>query len=101
MNASAADVRSILSLPTPSTSAGPATAAAPKPKGTRKPEGISRELFALIGPNAPSLVAAPAKPRLKAKPNLGGGAAAKWCVGFARARGGDVVRLNLGWWIAS
>lgn len=79
MNASAADVRSILSLPAPHASgSGPPALPTAKPKGARKPEGISRELYALIGPSAPSLVAQPAKPRLKQKPNLGGGATAKW-----------------------
>jgi hypothetical protein len=73
--ASAADVRSILSLPT----------AQPQPKKTaaplaRKPSGISRELYSLIGPSAPTLVAQVAKPRLKQKPNLGGGGSTKWSV---------------------
>lgn len=79
MAASAADVRSILSLPASST-AGPSQSQAKKPAGpsTRKPEGISRELFALIGPSAPSIAAQLAKPRLKQKPNLGGGGKVKW-----------------------
>jgi DNA methyltransferase 1-associated protein 1 len=38
----------------------------------RKPEGMSRELYSLIGTSAPTLVAQLAKPRLKQKPNLGG-----------------------------
>ena len=75
--ASAADVRSILSLPNPST---PGPSQPRKPPGTseraRKPEGISRELFSLIGPSAPTLTVA--KPRLKQKPNLGGGGRVKW-----------------------
>lgn len=77
--ASAADVRSILSLPTPSTP-GPS-----QPRRTpstaekaRKPEGISRELYSLIGPSAPTLTVQLAKPRLKQKPNLGGGGRVKW-----------------------
>ncbi|KAK7696191.1 hypothetical protein QCA50_000842 [Cerrena zonata] len=80
MAASAADVRSILSLPNPSTP-GPSQTK-PKVPGTtersRKPEGISRELYSLIGPSAPTLAAQLAKPRLKQKPNLGGGGRVKW-----------------------
>jgi DNA methyltransferase 1-associated protein 1 len=78
--ATAADVRSILSLPgTP----GPSQPKKPATQSTRKPEGISRELYSLIGPSAPSLAAQLAKPRLKQKPNLGGGGKVKWCVLFA------------------
>jgi len=77
MAASAADVRSILSIPGPSS-----TPTAPQPKKAlhtpRKPEGISRELYSLIGPSAPSLAAQLAKPRLKQKPNLGSGGKVKW-----------------------
>jgi len=79
MAASAADVRSILSLPS-SSAAGASQPQPKKPTGpsTRKPEGISRELFALIGPSAPSIAAQLAKPRLKQKPNFGGGGKVKW-----------------------
>ncbi|KAH9045254.1 hypothetical protein EDB85DRAFT_2137336 [Lactarius pseudohatsudake] len=74
--ASAADVRSILSLPNSS------TPASTQPKRAaplaRKPSGISRELYSLIGPSAPTLVAQAAKPRLKQKPNLGSGGSTKW-----------------------
>lgn len=73
--ATAADVRSILSLPS---AAGPSQPKKPIGASTRKPEGISRELFALIGPSAPSIAAQLAKPRLKQKPNLGGGGKVKW-----------------------
>ena len=94
--ASAADVRSILAIPGPSNAAqsslgssasfsnsaaslnvGVATAS----KGRKlKPDGISRELYALIGPSAPTLTAQLSKPKFKPKPNLsGGGKAAKWC----------------------
>ncbi|KAG6854886.1 hypothetical protein C0991_012076 [Blastosporella zonata] len=76
MAASAADVRSILSLPEPSATPGPSQPKKQSSISTRKPEGISRELYALIGPSAPSLVAI--KPRLKQKPNLGGGIKVKW-----------------------
>jgi hypothetical protein len=79
LSASAADVRSILSLPGPSS-----TPVQPKKSvaatSARKPEGISRELYSLIGPSAPSLAAQFAKPRLKQKPNFGGGSKTKWCV---------------------
>jgi DNA methyltransferase 1-associated protein 1 len=78
--ATAADVRSILSLPgTP----GPSQPKKPATQSTRKPEGISRELYSLIGPSAPSLAAQLAKPRLKQKPNLGGGGKVKWYVSCA------------------
>ncbi|KAI0832741.1 hypothetical protein BC628DRAFT_1414996 [Trametes gibbosa] len=79
MAASAADVRSILSLPN-----APASTSTPQQKKpgaaerARKPDGIPRELYALIGPSAPTLAAQFAKPRLKQKPNLGGGGRVKW-----------------------
>ncbi|PPQ65952.1 hypothetical protein CVT26_010714 [Gymnopilus dilepis] len=77
MAASAADIRSALSIPESS------TPTAPQPKKstttTRKPEGISRELYSLIGPSAPSLAAQLAKPRLKQKPKFGAaGSKVKW-----------------------
>ncbi|TRM68102.1 hypothetical protein BD626DRAFT_564969 [Schizophyllum amplum] len=62
MALSAADVRSVLSLPEPSTSSS-------QKKGKQK-DGIPRELYRLIGPSMPSL-AVPKPPRLKQKPNLG------------------------------
>jgi hypothetical protein len=77
--ASAADVRSILSLPSPSTQPQQQPKKAPAPLA-RKPSGISRELYSLIGPSAPTLVAQVAKPRLKQKPNLGSGGSTKWYV---------------------
>ncbi|GJJ07086.1 hypothetical protein Clacol_001285 [Clathrus columnatus] len=72
MAASSADLRDILSLPGPS-----ATPVAPAPKKTtraHKPEGISRELYSLIGNHAPSLalVQRP-KPKFKQKPDFGRG----------------------------
>ncbi|KAF5359043.1 hypothetical protein D9758_004758 [Tetrapyrgos nigripes] len=76
MAASAADVRSALSIPTPV--AGPSQLKKHPSQSSRKPEGISRELYSLIGPSAPSLAAQLAKPRLKQKPNLGGGGKVKW-----------------------
>lgn len=76
MAASAADVRSILSLPGPSST--PTQPKKPPATSARKPEGISRELYSLIGPSAPSLAAQLAKPRLKQKPNFGGAGKVKW-----------------------
>lgn len=97
--ASAADVRSILSLPGPSSASqtpgvGPSTpsslqatavslgAAGTKGKKGIRPDGIPRELYALIGSGAPTLTAQlAAKPKFKAKPKLSsGGKATKWYV---------------------
>lgn len=76
---SAADVRSILSLPNLSTPGPSQTRKPGTTERARKPEGISRELYSLIGPSAPTLAAAQlAKPRLKQKPHLGGGGRVKW-----------------------
>ena len=84
--ASAADVRSILSLPNPSTPGPSQLKRTPSTaEKTRKPEGISRELYSLIGPSAPTLSAPLAKPRLKQKPNLGGGGRVRWWVFFAQS----------------
>ncbi|KAF7355467.1 SWR1-complex protein 4 [Mycena sanguinolenta] len=74
--ANSSEVRAILDLPSSSTPA-------PAPKKlsvptARKPDGISRELFSLIGPSSTTLVAQLAKPRLKQKPNLGAGSKIKW-----------------------
>jgi len=77
MTASAADIRSVLAVSETPT-AGPSQAKKPQPPTTRKPEGISRELYSLIGPSAPSLVAQLTKPQFKQKPNLGGGSKVKW-----------------------
>ena len=83
MAASAADIRSALSIPEASFSAGPSQTKKPVPSNNaRKPEGISRELYSLIGPSAPTL-AQLAKPRLKQKPNFGGrGGKTKWSFFF-------------------
>jgi hypothetical protein len=78
MAATAADVRSILSLPEPSSTPGPSQPKKPAATSTRKPEGISRELYSLIGPSAPSIAAQLAKPRLKQKPNFGSSAKVRW-----------------------
>jgi DNA methyltransferase 1-associated protein 1 len=84
MAASAADIRSALSIQEPSSSAGPSQTKKPVPSNTRKPEGISRELYSLIGPSAPSLAAQLAKPRLKQRPNFGGRSGkTKWSVFFS------------------
>ncbi|KAJ2931670.1 hypothetical protein H1R20_g5401, partial [Candolleomyces eurysporus] len=79
MAASASDIRSALSLPDPSSVAGPSQPKKPAPT-TRKPEGISRELYSLIGPSQPSVAAQVAKPRLKQKPRFATGisSATKW-----------------------
>ncbi|KAF4619755.1 hypothetical protein D9613_005251 [Agrocybe pediades] len=81
MAASAADIRSALSLPEPNGSSSTGYSAPKKhvSAATRKPDGISRELYSLIGPSAPSLAAQFAKPRLKQKPHFSGGASkVKW-----------------------
>jgi hypothetical protein len=85
--ASAADVRSILSLPSSSTPASSQQKKAATPLA-RKPSGISRELYSLIGPSAPTLVAQVAKPRLKQKPNLGSGGSSKWYIPYPILRDG-------------
>ncbi|KAL0949355.1 hypothetical protein HGRIS_009424 [Hohenbuehelia grisea] len=77
MAASAADVRSILSIPSQS-GTPQATQKKPQAQSARKPEGISRELFSLIGSSAPTLAAQLLKPRLKQKPNLGNRSCVKW-----------------------
>ena len=58
--ASSSDVRAILSLP-PAGGASSSSFQAPTRKlvhPTKKPDGISRELYALMGDNAPSLISA-------------------------------------------
>lgn len=80
MAASSADLRDILALPGPS--ALPTVHTAPKktPRA-QKPEGISRELYSLIGNHAPSLAAVQqAKAKLKQKPKFGRGNKAYWYV---------------------
>ncbi|KAI0677239.1 hypothetical protein C8Q78DRAFT_1001816 [Trametes maxima] len=96
MAASAADVRSILSIPNP-----PGSGSTPQPKKpqaaerAKKPDGIPRELYALIGPSAPTLAAQFAKPRLKQKPNLGGGGRVKWeWRSFKNGARSDGLRLS-------
>ncbi|KAG1907017.1 uncharacterized protein F5891DRAFT_940074 [Suillus fuscotomentosus] len=100
MAVSASDIRSALSLPSSSTPVHSTTPAPRKSQGqvTKKPEGISRELYALIGPSAPSLVAHLAKPRLKQKPNFGSGGKVKWeWRPFRNA--GRTDSLQLGHWV--
>ena len=104
---SAADVRSVLSQETsaagtPVPGAGPSISTAPTPasalaglkKKQSKPDGISRELFALIGQSAPTLTAQLSKPKLKPKPRAltGGGKVGKW---YACTRS---LRMN-SWWL--
>ncbi|KAG8690959.1 swr complex subunit [Ceratobasidium sp. 423] len=67
--ASSADVRDILSLPASSSALIPA--AKKIVSNARKPDGISREVYALIGDNSPTLVQAHAAPKLKQKPTFG------------------------------
>ncbi|KAJ7498745.1 hypothetical protein FB451DRAFT_8701 [Mycena latifolia] len=74
----AADVRSILELPSSSSATPVPSHKKPTLPSARKPDGISRELFSLIGPSSTTLVAQLAKPRLKQKPNLGAGSKIKW-----------------------
>ncbi|KAJ7638929.1 hypothetical protein FB45DRAFT_739854 [Roridomyces roridus] len=74
--AAAGDIRSALDLELVPPAPPPQKKAAPP--AVRKPEGISRELFSLIGPSSTTLVAQLAKPRLKQKPNLGQGSKIKW-----------------------
>ncbi|WVW80533.1 hypothetical protein I302_102518 [Kwoniella bestiolae CBS 10118] len=71
---SSSDVRSILNLP--QAQAGPSAVRRSPANAVKKPDGISRELYALIGDNAPSLAEAQAsiaavkyreKPSLKSK----------------------------------
>ncbi|OJT07101.1 SWR1-complex protein 4 [Trametes pubescens] len=96
MAASAADVRSILSIPTPSASTS--TPQQKKPQAAeraKKPDGIPRELYALIGPSAPAIATQFAKPRLKQKPNLGSGGRVKWeWRPFKNAARSDGLRLS-------
>ncbi|KAF9644509.1 hypothetical protein BDM02DRAFT_938105 [Thelephora ganbajun] len=70
--ASAADIRSVLSVPDPT----PGSSQQPQKKPTatsKRPQGISRELYELIGDSVPSVVPQHSKARLKLKPNLGSG----------------------------
>ena len=79
---SSSDVRSILNLPQ---SGGSAHAPAPrKSTGPKRPDGISRELYALIGDNAPSLAdaqASVAAVKYRERPKLKG-QKVKWCVEY-------------------
>ncbi|KAF8311157.1 hypothetical protein DL93DRAFT_2083603 [Clavulina sp. PMI_390] len=64
--ASSSDLRAIFSLPQSTPGASTSTTVKKAP-GARKPEGISRELYSLIGDSAPSLVAQYAQPKYKPK----------------------------------
>ncbi|KAL9712892.1 swr complex subunit [Leucoagaricus gongylophorus] len=77
MNASAIDIRSALSLET-SISTGLSQPKRANLSNVKKPEGISRELYSLIGPSVPTLATQLTKPRLKQKPNLGIGTRIRW-----------------------
>ncbi|PFH51350.1 hypothetical protein AMATHDRAFT_142666 [Amanita thiersii Skay4041] len=78
MAVSAADVRSALSIHETISASTPVQPRKTTAPSTKKPDGISRELYSLIGPSAPTLAAQLAKPRLKQKPNLGGGGRSRW-----------------------
>ncbi|KAH7343453.1 hypothetical protein B0J17DRAFT_693381 [Rhizoctonia solani] len=69
--ASSADVRDILSLPASSSAHLPAAKKIIAHAPARKPDGISREVYALIGDNSPTLVQNYAAPKLKQKPTFG------------------------------
>jgi DNA methyltransferase 1-associated protein 1 len=69
--ASSADVRDILSLPASSSALLPTAKKIVASAPTRKPDGISREVYALIGDNSPALVQSYAAPKLKQKPTFG------------------------------
>jgi DNA methyltransferase 1-associated protein 1 len=80
--ASANDIRDILSLPRePSTSTAVPRKSGGPGTGLRKPEGISRELYSLLGDNVPTLVAQFARPKFKQKPVFGKGKST-WYFGF-------------------
>ncbi|KAK7470456.1 swr complex subunit [Stygiomarasmius scandens] len=99
MAASIADVRSALSISAPpSSTPGPSQLKKQSSQSARKPEGISRELYSLIGPSAPTLAAQLAKPRLKQKPNLGGGGKVKWEWRKFK-NGARADSLELGHWV--
>jgi len=72
---SASDLRAILPIPISNNDASsqqPPTTISKKPK---RPNGMSREVYNIIGPSAPSLVVK--KPQYKQRPNVSG---SKWCV---------------------
>ncbi|KAI6034427.1 hypothetical protein BKA83DRAFT_4189789 [Pisolithus microcarpus] len=87
---SAADLRSALSLP--ATAHSQSHPRKPTAQSSKKPEGISRELYALIGPSAPSLSLAAnlAKPRLQTETEF-----REWRPFHHPARGDS---LQLGHW---
>lgn len=82
--ASSRDVRDIMNLGQAPTPQGPSMSTPvpqPKAKKQKRPEGITRELFALMGGNAPALaLAQPVKPKFKErfKPKAQVGPASKW-----------------------
>lgn len=84
--ASAADARNALSVqvpfkPTQSRPAPSASTPSVRPAKATKPDEISRELYNLIGPSAPSLVVQHAKPQAKRKSSHAGKSKVeKWCV---------------------
>lgn len=69
--ASSADVRDILALPAAGSSNTVPAAKKLVSSAPKKPDGISREVYALIGDNSPTLVQTYAAPKLKQKPTFG------------------------------
>ncbi|OCF36012.1 SWR1-complex protein 4 [Kwoniella heveanensis BCC8398] len=89
------DIRSILNLP----QAGPSTSAPKKVSSSaaRKPDGISRELYALIGDNAPSLAQAQASlaaVKYRDRPSLKKKVHWEWTPFTPAARRDNPVRLG-------
>ncbi len=81
--ASSKDVRDIMNLGAAPSPQPPSMSAPPptrqQPKKVKRPEGITRELFALMGGNAPALaLAQPVKPKFKERFKPRAGPSVKW-----------------------
>jgi len=82
--ASSRDVRDIMNLGAAPSPQPPSMSAAPgqnraQVKKAKRPEGITRELFALMGGNAPALaLAQPVKPKFKDRFKPRAGPSVKW-----------------------
>jgi len=74
---SASDLRAILPLPIPISNNDASSQHQPPTKKpiAKRPNGMSREVYNIIGPSAPSLVVK--KPQYKQRPNVSG---SKWRV---------------------
>lgn len=98
--ANTADLRSIMGLPPPSHSKTLQPSTSKKQSypqgqaGNRRPEGVSREVFALMGDNAPSLQAFNLK--FKERPKVRK-RAARWFVFLRFFIGVSFVLLTLRW----